>query len=550
MSVIQSIQVLKRGIVDLISEDDLKDKLERKGQLRVKLGADPTRPDLHLGHAVILRKMRQFQDLGHKVIMLIGDFTATIGDPSGKNKTRPPLSLETARANAQSYLEQCKLILLDDPEVLEIRWNSQWLETMGFKEVVHLMGKYTVARILERDDFSKRLASGSPISMHETLYPLAQAYDSVALEADVELGGTDQLFNLLVGRDIQREYGQEAQVVMTLPLLVGLDGVEKMSKSLDNYIGLTDPPELMYAKLMKVPDTLLNNYFTLLTDLPEPDIALILAGHPVVAHRILAALITSGLLAGRSVTLDLELLRKINHHDYNTVFADLYGPAHPEAFSILEQALSDMRELQIQVERILEFSKIFGVEGEKLEEIEGFDTELRGHIGMVESNLPQVLGADPLVQQQVLARAVEVSYAAHSPEIEHMLEEIKAELLSEIERKLRGVGSLSSFFNTALQNFQNARSRFEGVAKGGIPDDIAQVRIPALELSETGQVSVVRLAVLGGLCASNGEARRLIQNKGLKLNGETLLDAQMMVSLEGGLVLQKGKDKFVRLVAE
>lgn len=292
----EQISILKRGVVDLVSEDDLRRKLERSIEtnipLRVKLGADPTRPDLHLGHAVILRKMRQFQDLGHNVIMLIGDFTAMIGDPSGKSKTRPPLTLEETRANAESYLEQCKLVLRQESEVLELRYNGEWLEPMGYADVIRLASKYTVARILERDDFTKRLAGGVPIAMHELLYPLTQGYDSVALRADVELGGTDQLFNNLVGRALQRDYDQEPQVVITLPLLVGLDGTEKMSKSLDNYIGLTDEPHVMFAKLMKVPDTLLENYFTLLTDLPESQISELLAGHPVEAHKILAREVT------------------------------------------------------------------------------------------------------------------------------------------------------------------------------------------------------------------------------------------------------------------
>ncbi|WP_309570474.1 tyrosine--tRNA ligase, partial [Deinococcus sp.] len=229
----EQIEILRRGVVDLVSEDDLRRKLAKGQPLRVKLGADPTRPDLHLGHAVILRKMRQFQDLGHKVIMLIGDFTAMIGDPSGKSKTRPPLTLEQTRQNSGSYLEQCRLILREEPEVLEIRYNGEWLEPMGYADVIRLASRYTVARIMERDDFRRRFEGGVPIAMHELLYPLTQGYDSVALEADVELGGTDQLFNNLVGRALQRDYGQESQVVMTLPLLVGLDGTEKMSRLLD-----------------------------------------------------------------------------------------------------------------------------------------------------------------------------------------------------------------------------------------------------------------------------------------------------------------------------
>lgn len=400
----EQLEILKRGVVDLVSEEDLRRKIEKGAPLRVKLGADPTRPDLHLGHAVILRKMRQFQDLGHKVIMLIGDFTAMIGDPSGKSKTRPPLTLEETRANAQSYLEQCRLILRDEPEVLEIRYNGEWLEPMGYADVIRLASRYTVARILERDDFTKRLQNGTPISLHELLYPITQGYDSVALHADVELGGTDQLFNNLVGRALQKDYGQESQVVMTLPLLVGLDGTEKMSKSLDNYIGLTDEAHIMFAKLMKVPDPLLDNYFTLLTDLPKNEIDEWLAGHPVAAHRALAR----------------EVVRSL----------------HPEA------------------------------------------------------------------------------------------------------------------------DLDAAEERFKSVAKGGIPENIPSVTIPKTELDnsvDTDQISMVKLIVLAGLEPSNGAARKLIQNRGLKLNGETYSDPHGQVSraeLLEGPVIQKGKDKFMRLTLE
>lgn len=399
----EQLAVLSRGVVDLVSEDDLRRKLARSletGQpLRVKLGADPTRPDLHLGHAVILRKMRQFQDLGHRVIMLIGDFTAMIGDPSGKSKTRPPLTLEETRANAGSYLDQCKLILRDDPELLELRFNGEWLEPMGYADVIRLASHYTVARIMERDDFKKRFESGVPIAMHELLYPLTQGYDSVALRADVELGGTDQLFNNLVGRALQRDYDQEPQVVMTLPLLVGLDGVEKMSKSLGNFIGLTDDPAAMFAGLMKVPDPLLENYFTLLTDLPDARIQELLAGHPVEAHRVLAR--------------------------------EVVGWLHPQA------------------------------------------------------------------------------------------------------------------------DLDAAEERFRAVAKGAIPDDIPSVPVPADLAGEGGRYPVTRLAVLAGLEPSNGAAKKLIQNRGLRLNGEPLTDPQATVELPaGGVVLQKGKDRFVRLLPQ
>lgn len=391
----QQIEILKRGAVDLISEEDLKRKIETGKQLRVKLGADPTRPDLHLGHAVILKKMRQFQELGHKVIMLIGDFTAMIGDPSGKSKTRPALTLEETRQNAHSYLEQCKLILKDDPEVLELRFNSEWLEPLNYADVIRLASRYTVARILERDDFSKRLSNGTPISLHELLYPLTQGYDSVALESDVELGGTDQLFNNLVGRTLQGQYEQEPQVVLTMPLLVGLDGVEKMSKSLDNYIGLTDSPEVMFAKLMKVPDNLMENYFTLLTDLPLDQIQQIISGHPVEAHRILARNVCQWL-----------------HPDADIVYAE---------------------------------------------------------------------------------------------------------------------------------------QRYDEVAKGGIPDDLQTTTVPEADFNAEGKVGILKLLVLGGLATSNKEARRFVEQKGIKLNGETFTDPQAFLDLSEPLVLQRGKDKFARL---
>ena len=395
----EQLSILKRGVVDLVSEADLKERLSRGTPLRVKLGADPTRPDLHLGHAVILRKMRQFQDLGHKVIMLIGDFTATIGDPTGKSKTRPPLTLEEARANAESYLEQCRIILRQEPDVLEVRYNSEWLEKMGYKDIIQLASRYTVARIMERDDFRKRFEGGVPISMHELLYPLTQGYDSVALEADIELGGTDQLFNNLVGRALQRDYDQAPQIVMTLPLLVGLDGTEKMSKSLDNYIGLTDAPHLMFAGLMKVPDALMDNYLTLLTDLPRSEIETLLSGHPAAAHEALA----------------------------RTVVAWL----HPDA------------------------------------------------------------------------------------------------------------------------DLEAALERYRDVAKGGIPENIPGVNIPAAELNTEGQIAAARLVALANLEPSNGAARKLIQNKGLKIDGEPYIDPQGILHIPpAGLVLQKGKDRFVRVVLE
>ncbi len=264
------LEILKRNVVDFVNQEDLLSKLERKKQLRVKLGVDPSRPDLHLGHAVVLFKLRQFQELGHKVILIIGDFTAQIGDPSGRDSTRPMLSEEEVRQNAKSYQEQAFKIL--DKNNTEIRFNSEWLSKMSFKDVIKLASKYTVARMLERDDFSKRYSSNIPISIAEFLYPLAQAYDSVAIQADVELGGTDQYFNLLVGRKIQEEVGQEPQVVMTMPIIEGTDGKMKMSKSYGNYIAFNDAPFDMYGKLMSIPDELIIKYMRLLTNLPENEI--------------------------------------------------------------------------------------------------------------------------------------------------------------------------------------------------------------------------------------------------------------------------------------
>jgi tyrosyl-tRNA synthetase len=254
------------------------EKLKKKKTLRVKAGFDPTAPDLHLGHVVLLRKLRQFQDLGHEVVIIIGDFTATIGDPTGRNETRPPLSKEQVLENAKTYAEQAFKVL--NPERTRLVYNSEWLEKMTSRDIVGLTSKYTVARMLEREDFSKRFKEGIPIYIHEFLYPLFQAYDSVAVEADVELGGTDQLFNLLIGRDIQREYGQEPQVAMTMPLLVGLDGVRKMSKSYGNYVGITEPPETMFGKIMSIPDNLMWEWYRLLTDYGDEEIEKFKQMHP------------------------------------------------------------------------------------------------------------------------------------------------------------------------------------------------------------------------------------------------------------------------------
>ena len=283
---------IRRGVEALVPAGELEAKLARASErgepLRVKLGVDPSSSDLHLGHSLVLRKLRQFQDLGHLVVLIIGDFTATIGDPSGKSKTRPQLTLEETRRYGETYMAQATKILDADPARLEIRHNSQWLEPLGFAELVRIASCTTVARMLERDDFTKRYASGTPISLHEFLYPLAQAYDSVAIRADVEIGGTDQLFNLLVGRDVQRAYGLEPQVALTVPLLEGTDGVEKMSKSLGNAIGIAEPPEAIFAKAMQVPDGLLEKYVTLTTDLDVEPVVALAKTDPVAAHRLLA----------------------------------------------------------------------------------------------------------------------------------------------------------------------------------------------------------------------------------------------------------------------
>lgn len=396
--VVEALKLLLRGAEQIVPEEELARKLDqakRDGrQLRVKLGVDPSSADLHVGHAVVLRKLRQFQDLGHRVVLIIGDFTAMIGDPSGRSKTRPVLSLEETRRNGETYVAQAVAVLDDRPDRLEIRHNSEWLEPLGFADVIRLASNYTVARMLERDDFTKRFSAGVPIQVHEFLYPLAQAYDSVAIRADVELGGTDQLFNLLVGRDVQRAYGLEPQVALTTPLLVGLDGVEKMSKSLGNYIGIAEPPEVMFKKAMQVADALLLSYAELCTTLDLATMSAALQDDPVGAHRVFAR----------------ELVR-------------VY---HGEA---------------------------------------------------------------PIAA---------------------------------------------------------AERRYDEVAKGAIPDDVPEVRVPDGEF-EDGRVGLLRLATLAGLTSSNGEARRLVQNRGLRLDGEVVEDPQLRLDLRTPRVLQKGKDTFVRV---
>ena len=393
-----ALRLLERGAEQIVPEGGLLEKLElaeREGrQLRAKLGVDPSSSDLHIGHAVVLRKLRQFQDLGHKVVLIIGDRTATIGDPSGRSKTRPVLTLAETRRNGETYLAQATKILDQSEERLEIRHNSEWLDEIGFEAMIRLASTYTVARMLERDDFTKRYQSGVPISVHEFLYPLSQAYDSVAIRADVELGGTDQLFNLLVGRDVQRAYGLEPQVAMTTPLLVGLDGVEKMSKSLGNYIGISEPPAEMFKKAMQVGDELLMTYAELGTALELAPLQEQLATDPVGAHRTFARELTS-----------------IYH-----------GAAAVPA----------------------------------------------------------------------------------------------------------------------------AESRYDEIAKGAIPDQMLEYAVAATDMQDGG-VPVARLATLAGLTASNGEARRRVQNRGLRLDGVVVEDAQLTVDLSEPRVLQRGKDRVVRV---
>lgn len=394
----RALEILHRGADHVVPEAGLEEAVARSREggrpLRVKLGVDPSSADLHIGHSVVLRKMRQFQDLGHRAVLIIGDFTATIGDPSGRNKTRPALGLEETRRNGRTYVEQATRILDPDPEKLEIRHNSEWLSDLGFGELVRLASTYTVARMLERDDFTKRYRDGVPISVHEFLYPLAQAYDSVAIRADVELGGTDQLFNLLVGRDVQKAYDQTPQVALTTPLLEGLDGREKMSKSLNNTIGVSEDPASMFKKAMQVPDALLPRYVELCTLLPVDAVRARLEEDPVEAHRVFAR----------------ELVR--TYH-----------------------------------------------------------------------------GDEPV---------------------------------------------------------EGAERRYDEVGRGGIPEEMPEVEVPPGEL-EDGRIGVLRLAVLAGHASSNGEARRLIQNRGLRLDGEPIEDPRAFVELDGPRVVQKGKDAFVRV---
>ncbi|MBU0608285.1 MAG: tyrosine--tRNA ligase [Armatimonadetes bacterium] len=386
--------------VDIVSEEELLAKLERGQPLRIKYGADPSAPDLHLGHSVPISRLRKFQELGHTIVFIIGDFTARIGDPSGKSKTRPMLTTEQVDANARTYAAQVGKLL--DISKCELHYNSEWLDPMTVADVLRLMSHYTVARMLERDDFAKRLREETPISVVELMYPLMQAYDSVAIKADVELGGTDQLFNFLVGRDIMRAYGQEPQVVMTWPLLVGTDGTEKMSKSLGNYVGITDAPGDMFGKLMSIPDDAMGMYYWLL----------------------------------------------------------------------LEQAAAT---------------------------------------------------------------------------VEAMEADLKSGALHPREAKVALAKSIVTTYHSAAAA-DEAAAEFDRIfAQGELPSDMPDLAVPAGEL-EDGAIGLIKLLVLAGFASSNGEARRLIRGKGVKVEGEVIEDEMAVVPLQGGEVVQVGKRRVGRVV--
>ena len=397
----QQMELLLRGCEHVYTADELEQRLKSGKRLRVKLGMDPTAPDLTLGHTVVLRKLRQFQDLGHLAVLIIGDYTAMIGDPTGRSKTRPMLTDEQIYANAQTYMEQAGKVLDLAPDKLEVRRNSEWLASMTCADVIRLMSQMTVARMLERDTFAVRQKEGKEIYLHEVLYPLMQARDSVAIESDIELGGTDQTFNNLCGRDLQRAANQPPQIVMTVPLLVGTDGQQKMSKSLGNYVGVTESPSDMFGKIMRVPDELMGSYFQLLTDVPEAKVA--------------------------------ELCNPAKHNP---------------------------REVKDQLARTI---------------ITHFHT-----------------AAD--------AEAAAAEFA-----------------------------------------------RVHGGGGGGLPDDIPELQLPADQITEA-KVSPIDLAITCGFASSRGDARRLIAESGLKLNGEAVQDANAPVAVKTGDIVQRGKRKFVRLV--
>ncbi len=330
----EQLALLRKGVAEIIPEGEFRAKLEKSRKtgkpLRVKLGVDPTAPDIHLGHTVVIRKLKHFQEMGHTAVFLIGDFTALVGDPTGQSETRPPLSREQVRANVKTYLDQVYKIL--DPKKTEIRYNNDWLDKLTGHEMVKLCAKYRLARMLEHEDFRSRLANNQPISIHELLYPLLVAYDSVVLEADVELGATEQKFNLLIGREIQREYGKDLQVAMTMPILMGLDGGRKMSKSLGNYVGITEPPGAMFGKLMSISDELMWSYYELLTDFPQPVIERLREEvrtgvlHPMSAKTQLAHAITAGFHG--------EAAAKKAGEEFQHVFRERKAPEQAPVFKV------------------------------------------------------------------------------------------------------------------------------------------------------------------------------------------------------------------------
>ena len=375
MDIIEEVRIIKRGTEEIISEEELIKKIEKsrkeKRPLRVKQGFDPNAPDIHLGHTVGLRKMRQFQDLGHDIYFLIGDFTGMIGDPSGKSVTRKQLTEEEVKKNAETYKKQVFKVL--NPEKTKVVFNSHWLGKLSFSEVLKVCSKYTVARMLERDDFSNRYKEGKPIGIHEFMYPLMQGYDSVAMQADIELGGTDQKFNLLVGRDIQREYNQEPQVIITLPLLEGTDGVEKMSKSLNNYIGINESPQEMYGKVMSVPDNLMIRYFELVTDVPLKEIDEIKTGlennnlHPRDVKKRLAREIVT-LYHGQSAAITAE-------EEFEKVFKD---KLFPEEIKELILKKGDLKEGNIWLIKLIVLSGVVDSKSEARRLVEQGGVRING----------------------------------------------------------------------------------------------------------------------------------------------------------------------------
>ncbi len=401
MDATKQVEALVRGSDSVYTAEELDKRIRSGKRLRVKLGMDPTAPDLTLGHTVVLRKLRQFQDFGHKAVLIIGDYTARIGDPTGKSKTRPMLTEDDVKRNAETYFNQAGKVLDLSEENLEVRYNSEWLSRMDFADVIRLMSEMTVARLMERDTFAKRQAEGKEIYAHELLYPLMQARDSVAIESDVELGGTDQTFNNLCGRDLQRNAGQPPQIVLVMPILVGIDGTQKMSKSLGNYVAVTDAPSDMFGKIMRIPDEIMRNYFELLTDAEPAEIA------------------------------------------------KLTDPAQ----------------------------------------------------------------CNPRDTKEALARRIIAQYH----------DEAAAEAAAEEFKRVHG-----------------------GSGGGGLPDDVPEVEIPASML-DGGKVVPLELITHVGFAKSNGEARRLVKQGGVKLNGETIKDVMAPIEVKTGDVVQRGKRQFAKL---